>query len=67
MIVSDELECSRCKKRLCNCSDHLIFRGKSYCSLDCIYEDIDGEIEQGDEVLSTGRYKEIRLCEKTDY
>ncbi len=67
MIVSDELECSRCKKRLCNASDHLIFRGKSYCSLACIYEDIDGEIEQGDEVLSTGRYKEISQCKKAEW
>lgn len=64
MIISDELCCSKCGKPLHECSDHLIFRGKSYCSLECIYEDIDNEIEQGDEVLSTARYKEMEMCRK---
>ena len=67
MIVSDTFSCCRCKKPLYAANDHLIFRGKSYCSLECIYEAIDGEIEQGDEVVSTGRYKEMEMCRKSEY
>lgn len=67
MIISDELECSYCHKPLHECNEHLIFRGKSYCSTDCIYDAIDGEIEQGEEVVSTGRYKEICMCKRAEY
>ena len=67
MIVSNELECEKCHKALCNCSDHLIFRGKSFCSTECIYDYIDSEIEQGDEVVSVERYKEIAMCKKAEW
>jgi len=67
MIVSNELACSYCGKPLCECNDHLIFRNKSYCSTDCIMDDIDGEIEQGEEVVSTERYKEIMVCKKAEW
>ena len=58
MIISNTLCCARCEKLMHEASDHLVFRGKSYCSLECIYDDIDNEIEQGDVVVSEEEYKD---------
>lgn len=58
MIISNTLCCARCGKLLHEAHEHLVFRGKSFCSLDCIYDEIDNEIEQGDVVVSEQEYKD---------
>lgn len=67
MIVSDTLECYQCGKRLCECHDHLVYDDHDFCDTGCILDYIDKDILQGEEVVSTGRYKEICACKRAEW
>ena len=67
MIVSDVMECRSCHRLLCECSEHLVYKGHDFCSTECVLDFIDSDILQGDEVVSTGRYKEICACKRAEW
>ncbi len=67
MIISDTLECFNCKKRLCECKEHLVYYGHSFCSTDCILDYIDKDIEDGGEVISEEEYKNRMKCKQAEW
>ena len=59
MIISNTLACTTCKKRLCECPEHLVYDGKSFCSRECVLDYIDDDILLGEPVESEEQYEFI--------
>ena len=61
-IVSNTLECESCHKLLCNCADHVVYKGHDFCSPECVLDFIDKDILRGDEVISEDEYEFREKC-----